>query len=501
MSENGFKAPTQSFDIAVADARSVIEPPPKAYPLPASGPDQLFWFVQNYANEITPWGAMHKLRDRQLRAFIPQENIFASALGIICSRNSGFSWKLDGPPRTVSYFQDLLENANNGRGWHDLIVKTTIDLSTQDNGAFWELPRQNNNRADSMVVGINHLDSARCWNTGMWETPVVYQDWKGQFHLLNWWNVIHFTDMPSTIEQLGYYDLQYSSLTRLLQKMQTIRNIDIYDYEKTGGRNSKAIHLVKGITTQQLQDAINKTKAASDSRGMMRYADPVLVGTISPEADVGHDTINMVDVPDGYSPDVAFGQYINLISMAFMTDYQEFAPLPGQRLGTGAQSEVLHLKARGKGPGTFMSMITRALNFKVIPKNARFLFDEQDLEAEKTMAEVKSLRAQRRSVMIQSGEITPEVSRQIANDEGDLELEFIKLMGEQDITPGITVGNEDPADVANRTVVPGQPGPSAAPGKSPGAGETNPVRNTATRGTNRRAPIISPPTPLGPKLR
>lgn len=465
MSENnGHSLATKDYNAEEVARRSVIQPPPttsRVAPLPASGFDsQLFWLINQYADEITPWGARHKLRDQQLRAFIIQENIFASALGIICSRNAGFSWKTEGPQRTARVYQEVLENADNGKGWHSLIDKTTVDLSSQDNGAFWELVRMEDSPV-SPVIGVNHLDAARCWHTGIQDTPVVYQDVYGHWHQMRDHNVIEFSEMPAAIEQWGFYGLQYSVLTRMLRSMQTTKNISVYDYEKTGGRNTKLIHLVKGITTQQLTDAINNTKNLADNMGYTRYVNPVLVGTLDPKADVGHDTINLVDLPDNYDEDKAFGKYINLIAMAFATDYQEFAPLPGQRLGTGAQSEILHLKARGKGPGTFMHMITRAINFKIMPRNTRFLFNEQDMEAEKTDAEVRALRAQTRAVRIASGEITPEVARQIAQDDGDLKYEYVQLMGEQDVTPDVTVQSESPSDVQFRDIIPGQPGPKA----------------------------------------
>jgi hypothetical protein len=485
-------------DISEIEKRSVIEPPLNlgtAIPSGGGGEALTLWFVSQFANAIIPWGRATKQRDAQLRAFIPLENIFASALGIIASRNSGFSWKLDGPTRTVSYFQDVFDNANEGAGWHDFTTKLTIDLSSQDNGAWIEIVRDT---PESRIYGVNHLDSSRCWPTGLWQTPCVYKDWKGRLHLLKWFQVAHLLDMPSPMENIGFYGTQYSTLTRILMKMQMRQNLQQFDYEKTSGRSSKAIHLVKGITTQQIKDAVADVAAQADSAGMTRYTAPILVGTVSPEADVGHDTIMLQDVPEGWSPDIDFNQYINLIAMGFMTDYQEFAPLPGQRLGTGAQSEVLHLKARGKGPGTWMSMITRAMNSKVLPKNARFFFDEQDLEAEKTVAEVKALRAQTRAVRIKSGEITPEAARQIANDEGDLPYEYLQLMREQDVTPNVTVSDDDPAP-APGNVKPGTPGPTTAPAGGGGGATLRSTGGSAVRSS--RPPSSNPPAPLGNKLR
>lgn len=483
---------TKSFD-DVAVGRSVIDVPPPTL-TPGFDPGQIFWMVGQYADEIARWGFDWRLRDRQLRAFITQEPIFASALGIICSRNAGFSWTLDGPSRLVNQYQYILETADMGRGWLDLIVRTSIDLYTQDNGAFWEVVRASDSE-NAPFIGLNHLDAARCTHTGNRDYPVVYQDRLGQLHRLPYYSVIELAEMPAPVEgYIGLYGLQYSALTRLLRKMQTTKNMDIYDYEKTSGRNTQAIHLVKGITSQQLQDAINEAKATADGAGLMRYMSPVVVGTLDPKADVGHDTIDLLAKPTDYNSEEWFKQYINLISMAFESDYQEFAPLPGGGLGTGAQSEMLHLKSRGKGPGTFMKLITYAINFLCLPKNVQFRFDEQDLEAERGDAQVKAIRAQTRAVRIASGEITPEVARQIANDDGDLAIEFITMMGEQDATPNTRIEDDTTGESQNSpaSIKPGTPGPTQSPQQQQQMQQTQ-GRQPA------KIPSIRPPTPLSSK--
>lgn len=451
----------------------------------------IMWSLQKAQDEIVPWGRQHKLRDQQLRNFITQEAIFASALGIICSRNAGFQWKLDGPERVIEKLQDRFENANMGLGWQDLIDKTTVDLHTQDNGAFWEIVRADD-REDGEFIGVNHLDSARCWHTGNPEAPVIYMDRLSKYHLLKWYQVVTFAEMPASIE--GLYGLQYSTLTRMLRRAQVQRNIDVLDYERSSGRHNRQIHLVKGITTQQLTDAINEATARADGMGLTRYMSPVVAGTLDPKADVGHDTIDLVTGPQEFNPQEWFKQYINLIAMAFESDYQEFAPLPGGGLGTGAQSEMLHLKSRGKGPGTFMKLISHAINFRILPKNVKFYFDEQDFEADKSKAEVEAIRAQTRAVRVAAGEITPQVARQIANDEGDLKYEYLELMQEQDITPDMIIDSASQADVQTRrgqAVKPGFPGPNMEQ-------EIGIPENSA--GRPNAAPSIRPPTPLGPKL-
>lgn len=482
------------------ETRSVIELPDEVSsrnPLPPTldGGASVLWFASQFADEVPQWGLMHKQRDRSLRNFILLENIFASALGIICSRNAGFSWKLDGPSRITTQLQYKFETANMGKGWHDLISKTVIDLSTQDNGAFWEIVRERD-KPDAPFVAVNHLDAARCWHTGNPKTPVIYQDVKSRFHLLKWYNVITLAEMPASIEMPGYYGLQYSTITRLLRRLQTMRSTEILDYEKTSGRNAQAIHMVKGITSQQLTDAVNQAKATADGQGLLRYISPVIVGTLDPKADVGHDTLELAAKPENFDADTFFNQYISLISMAFSSDYQEFAPLPGNNLGTGSQSEMLHLKSRGKGPGTFMKLISHAINFHILPKNVNFYFDEEDFEAEKSKADIQAIRAQTRAVRIASGEITTQAARQIANDDGDLAYAYLELMAEEDVTPDVILRSGSSADSQLAPdVKPGDPAPQVPPQI-----QTHPANTDSVRKPSANIPSIRPPTPLRAKL-
>lgn len=426
-----------------AEQNSVVVHNNQRDAVPTMDQTSMFMFVSGFADDIVPWGVRYKARDKQLREFITHENLFSSALGIVSSRNATFSWKLSGPPRTLRRMHDLLESANWGKGWENLMVKTTIDLSTQDAGAFWELVREDNSDPSSPIVGINHLDASRCYHTNIPDAPVIYQDNIGKLHLLKYHQVIPFAEMPAPHETFD--GLQYCALTRLLRAFQTRKSVTIRDYEKSNGRNARAVHLLKGITSKQLQDAINTANATADSAGLLRHMDPILVGSIDPKADVGHDTIELTTPPEDYSMDEFFKIYMVQLSMAFLTDYQEFAPLPGGNLGTSTQSEILHLKNRGKGAGLYRKLITHAINLRILPKNVEFEFSDPDFEAEQAEAEVKKTRAQERQIRISSLEISPQVARQLANDHGDLRQEYLVMLGDEDQTEHLTVDDNSPA--------------------------------------------------------
>lgn len=423
-------------------ARSVVKLPPAATPggPPGLQTSLLFMLAQS-ADEIQPWGNNPKLRDRQLRAFITTESLFASALGIVCARNAAFSWFLKGPKSVTVKMQDALETANFGKGWQDLMLQTSVDLYTQDHAAFIEVVREGDT-PESPLLSLNHLDAARCYHTGRPEAPVIYQDSDSVFHLLNWWQVLALSEMPSAEEDKP--GLQWCALSRMLLAAQVTRNIAIYQMEKTGGRHTKAIHLVKGMTSSEIQDAVRQVTAAADASGQLRYVSPIIVGSVDPRAMLDTKTLELAGLPEGFDEDKMYKWYTVQIAMAFLTDYQEFAPLPGGGLGSSAQSQVLHLKSRGKGPGLYMKLISQALNFKVLPEGVTFGFEEQDLEAEQAEADTKLKRAEARLKKVESGEYDEQAARQEALDVGDMSQEtFDRLSATEDITPEVTVSDEE----------------------------------------------------------
>lgn len=453
---------------AVLD-RTVIDtppPPPEGAPPTLGGAETaLLWFVAQVADEIVQWGTAPKLRDRQLKEFAYSESHFLSALGTVIARNVGFDWTLRGSPQVVARVQEVLNSANLGKGWDEFIAKVSMDLYIQDAGAFVEIVRATD-APEGVVIGLNHLEASRCWHTGNPEQPVVYQDRENVFHRLPWYNVSTISEIPATVERLP--GLQLCALTRMLRAAQIIKNISIYKEEKTGGRFTRALHVVQGITQKQIQDAITKVDLKADAQGLLRYPGNLIMSAQKPDAKVDIKTLELASLPDGFDEEKTFKQYIAIIAMAFLEDYQEFAPLPGGNLGTSQQSEVLHKKARGKGPALFKKHIMRMMNFEVLPRNVLFEYQEQDIAEEGEVAEVSKIRAETRQIQIDSGEIDDQAARQMALDAGDISLAVFKEMGGADVTPDVTA--EDVIPLEGEKEEPARAGPFREP-KDKGGGE------------------------------
>lgn len=405
----------------------------------------LYMSLASAADTFTPWGNFPAQRDRELRAFWPTEPLLAGAVATVCARNASSTVVFDGPPATLAAVQEMWKEADFGKGPHHFLMKVSEDLYTQDNAAFVEIVR-GGPRPDSAVVGIAHLDSRQCRRTGNPEFPVVYVDPRnGSQHRMGWWQVITLEEMPSPIVTMN--GMQYCALTRILRAAQLMRDITVYEMEKVGGRNPSSLHLVGGVQQTVIDDAIKRGTERADNEGLVRFVLPTILASLDPTAEVSHVEIPLKGLPDGYDKAEQFKQYIAVMALGFLEDYQTFAPLPGGNLGTSAQSDILHLKARGKGPGLFTKLLIHALmNQGILPRSVEARVEDKDVRADLEEAQVKDVRATTRAARITSGEITPPIARQLANDEGDLDDEYLQMLNEQDMTPTATVTDEQRPD-------------------------------------------------------
>lgn len=441
MAKKAIQAPAQPPP-RQAIAASVEEKPLSIHQGPGGGQSFVMWMA-TIADIFTPWGTDVVGRDRQLRDWWPTETILSSAIYSVAMSNAGLEWKLEGPPQTTKQVQQILNMANFGKGWAHFVKKISTDLYTQDNGAFFEILRASNSPS-APILGIRSLEAGRCTRTGDPMIPVIYTNTRAEQHKMPWYSVIVLEEFPSPIETM--YDVQYCAVSRVLRMAQIMRDIAIYKGEKVGGRNTEAIHIVGGVKQSDITDVRDRMGYQADNQHMARYLEPIVIGSLDPQTAPSSVTINLKSLPDAFNLDEELRWYISQIALGFGRDYQDFAPLPRGNMGSGQQSEMLHLKSKGKGRASFMDLMTHAMNNFVLPRTVEFEYVIEDVEHEKTKAEVSKFRAEERSVRILSGEIDPMIARQIAQEDGDLDIRYLELMGEQDLTPDMMLAESEKPD-------------------------------------------------------
>lgn len=412
--------------------------------MPGAG-NALVLSLATVADSFVPWGSAPAIRDRQLRTFLPTEPILASALYNICIRNAAFAWELDGQPQSVEAMQDILVQSEMGAGWQVMMVKVCTDLFSQDNGAFIEVIREGP-APDSPVINLAHLDAARCQRTGDPEVPVIYHDRKNVRHKLEPHQIRMLAEFPSPIETMN--GVQLCAVSRVLRAAQLLRDVSIYQREKVSGNNPNAIHLVSGVSSAEISDAMNQHKLNQEERGMQRWIVPAVIATLDPTANVSHEQIDLKTLPDGFDMDEVMKWYINQLALGFGADYQDFAPLPGKNLGTSTQSVVLHEKSRGKGPAFFMSLMEFHLNFGgIMPSNVTFRYQEMDDMEDLERAEVAQKRGEVLVEFVTSGILTVEGAQQMMLDEGIISQEIFDLVNAAgDSTPDVVAQDTEPVE-------------------------------------------------------
>jgi LAGLIDADG DNA endonuclease family/Zeta toxin len=352
----------------------------------------------------------------------------------------------------------------------NFIAANMVVHNTQDDGAFVELV-QEGDKPESAVAALNHLDTARCFATGDLEYPALFEDLHGHRHALKWHQVVHLAEMPAPHFQYGLWDYQYCALTRILNAVKVMQSIVTYKKEKVSGQQHQAIHVLQGITTQQVNDAMAAARAKASTQGMMRWMEPLLVGSIEPDAKIDLKTLELAGLPDKFDEETMFKHYISIIAMGFRSDYQEFAPLPGGNLGTSGQSRVQHAKTQGKGPAYWQKLITHMINWHVLPSRCEFRFDEKDWQTEGEEETARGTRATRIAALINlpTPVLTPSAARQMLLDAGDITQEIFDSMGESSLELGqVIVEDESRYDPDN-----GQP--VVPPASTPPTNGTAPV--------------------------
>jgi len=443
-----------------------VQKPLQVTSLPAS--TVFTWNIATAADSITPWGRNVPLRDRQLREFWPTESFLAGALCNVSFRNAAYEWEIRGlSPSVEVAVSNVLKSAIAGDsfGWTNFILKFSQDLYSQDNGAFIELIRDPGEDANSKfknerapVLGISHMDSNQCTRTGNPKFPVIYSDRSGKDHKLAWYQVIPFSDYPSAIEKMN--GVGVCAISRALRLSQIMRSIFIFKDEKISGRHYKTLHMVSGVSRQDIKDILAQGREDADNEGLIRYMDPAILASLDPEKPVSTASIDLANLPDGFDFDGEMKWYIVGLALCFGVDYQEFAPLPGDGIGSSGQSLVLGKKASGKGPAMFMKISEAFKNYGVFPHGYEQVFEDRDEQRELDKQTLRKLFQEEMALALRNGFLTPDAARTIGKERGfytGTEIDSIPIgYGEDIINPkqmlGYTGGNTIAED-ASRTGV------------------------------------------------
>ena len=427
--------------------RSVTAHDYEALGTDGSGAAPYFFFMAPYygskADEVLPISAPPygtRARDTLLRSLTLAESMWASAVYKAATRIASFGWNIKDATQSARLERrasDLLHGAGQGEGWVTFILKVLKDYLGTDNGAFVEIVRATDARG-SRVLGVQHLDSLRCWRTGDPAIPVVYEDLMGRHHILRDYQVMTFADMPSADLQLR--GIGQCAASRAYNAVVKLQYLERYITEKLCGK-ALAVYFVNGIGRDQLANAMAQGNAQAVTEGFVRYMGVTVIPTVRPEAPEV-SKIDLAGLPDRVDVkqerSAGYLIYANAIGMPV----QEIEPLSGQGLGTGTQTVVLSEASQGQGLAAFVQQWEHKASRDVCPRTTTFAFaNVDDKREQRQQAEITQIRAATRKVQIEIGELTVDEARQLAAEAGDIDKTFIAA----ELTPGSGLSDNDKA--------------------------------------------------------
>jgi hypothetical protein len=386
------------------------------------------------ANGLPPYGT--KSADAVLTETPMIENMWASAVNTAIKKQSALGFTIQDATESTRRVKESQKLMLNFDGMYMRGIERHLrDYLTTDNGAFIEIVRQSSARG-SRVIGLQHLDSLRCYRTGDPMRPVVYVDRAGRHHLLRDYQVISLADMPSSrVEAFGY---GMSAARRAFETILKMVSIETYVREKVSGARNLAIHIVNGITAGQLEGALSSSDTANKGRGYVVYRGSTIIPMLKSEPP-SIVTIPLAELPDGFDADGerrdAYLRYANALGV-FVGEIQ---PLSGQGLGTGTQTAILEESADGRGLAGWRKAFEHEITHRVLPEATTFKFAVSDMKDRKSKAETLSSWAGALKTLIDSQVITPAQAMNLLVDDGYLPKEFLQT----DETVGGIIEDDD----------------------------------------------------------
>lgn len=410
-----------------------------------------------------------KMRDWQLRNIFHNDysNMVHGAFAGVSKRIANVSWSIEGPPRAVRYYQDVVGQAHFGHGWEYLCKLGTTDYLTQSYGWIMEIagPGDPTQQLVEAPTGLNHLDAGRCYVTGNPVYPVLYYSlWDSKLHKLHASRVYMMVDEPDPDER--YLGIGTCALERAIAINQREIRMGQYIDASLDDKPQPGILSLSNVSDPTWQAALAKymTEQQNDERPI--FGRTLVLTSLDPNNALKVEVIPFSQTPEKFD----YIKYVDLdvsaLALALGVDRQELWELAGRSLGSGSQSAVLAMKSRMKLYGDLLTNIERFMNWAFLPEDCEFKFVEHDAQQDVTQAGVDAQLATIAQTLAALPGVSPLEIKKLLTDRSDtFKAAFTNDRGE------ITLASEDPktdlqearTDVTLEGNTPAAPAPQGAP--------------------------------------
>lgn len=334
---------------------------------------------------LPPWGS--RQRERALRQWDRDDWLYlwhGASSGLI-NRWASTPFEVNAGRNIARYFQSVLREAHFGAGWSSFIKLVGRDYLRHDIGAFIEViaPGSPEREPTGAIVGLAHLDAMRCYPTRDPEYPVVYWDRDGGKHLLHYTRVIRLYDMPDGDDL--YPNVGKCALSRAVSILDRERFMAQYIRVQLDDRPPPGIVTFAGISKPQFEQAmaLYRQKMGTDALG--EWGRTLTLPAADANNPIKVETHSFSQAPEKFSWKEYTELNVNAIVAAIGIDKLDLWEITSSGLGSGAQSEIMAQKSKGRTYGAFLSELERVIN-TLFPDSVEFKFAPKDSQEDKDAA-------------------------------------------------------------------------------------------------------------------
>jgi hypothetical protein len=342
-------------------------------------------YYGSHITKIPPYGDPG--RDEYISNIWRHEPIMAGAVYSMTAKMTALRWTVTGRRKKAMDFARVLAEAAHidGYDWGGFISSTAQDFYLVNRGVFWETPRVGDSTYGKLS-DLGHIDALSCTLTGNKDTPMLYMsEMTGQAIRFRHGEYIHFASLPSARER--HLGIGFCAVDRAYRALKLLMALHDYDEEKLSNLPPEGIATVTGLTMDEFTDAVALWKAQREKDKSLTFPQVLWLIGSNPNAKVDVDIKAFSSIPESFDRDKVVSHYVSTLALDFGVDAREFWPISSGALGTASESEIQHLKAKGKGPGEFISTTERRINGEA-DEDTQFAFDTQDIEEDMNAAAV-----------------------------------------------------------------------------------------------------------------
>jgi len=378
-----------------------------------------------------------RYRDRWLSAFWkrPGCDLLAGAISTMVAKIVSTSWYIDGPLSLAMLYRDIfLHRSQFGAGWDEMLAPWVTSYIDQDFGGTIERHRTSIGDHDGPALGFAHLDESLCRLTGKPGHPIAYSSGDGKERKMHRSQVARIVDMASPQER--YKGNGYCSVGRAITTALILCDIARYKRERLSDLPPAALLLLNNLTEVEWEDIMANYDARQRNEGNTTWRDIIVACGIDPEYPITAELFEFSRLPEHYNEKTCVEIAVYTFALALRFDARELWPVSAGPLGTSTETEIMHIKAKAKGPGIIYTAIERQLNSPFsIPQILHFRFDYRDDEEDMLSAQIAHQKIKNIRLMWETspnrgdplGIITTEQAQQLLIREGMVPPEILGL--------------------------------------------------------------------------